>query len=83
MLMKIQNFGITIQDRPEEELVIADHLSRSHLRTPYEKIERSLEQQVLQVKHMLPLPEETWRKYVEATQKDQELLEVTELIQKG
>jgi hypothetical protein len=32
---------------------------------------------------MLPLPEETWRKYVEATQKDQKLLEVTELVQKG
>jgi hypothetical protein len=83
MLMKLQNFDITIQYRPGKELVIADHLSRSHLRKPYEKIERSLEQQVLQVKHMLPLPEETWRKYVEATQKDQELLEVTELIQKG
>jgi hypothetical protein len=59
MLLKIQNFELDVQYKPGKDLLIAHHLSRSHLSTskPSQMLEKSLEAQVLLITSNAPMPE--------------------------
>jgi hypothetical protein len=83
MLMKLQNLDLTVQYKPGKELAIADHLSRSHLSKSFVVLEKSLEKQVLQIKEDLSLPPESWSKYIQATEEDEELQELRKQIEIG
>jgi hypothetical protein len=85
MRMKLQNLNLVIKYVPGNKIPIADHLSRSFLKDSVlcQKLEKTLETQILQVKSDLPMPKESWEKYVEATIEDEELCKLKEIINRG
>jgi hypothetical protein len=85
MLMKLQNYNLTVRYKPGRQLLLADHLSRSHLNSTVicQKLEKSLEMQVLTVSSPLSLPETSLQKYQTATAGDSVLQGLGKLIKYG